>query len=993
MWTNYQYNSLNQLTEQTTPDGGTSRFYYDKLGRLVASQNAEQKLRGKQLFPEKFIYSYTDFDRLGRITEVGEVESQVELTDDIARGKDKSLSWRDWLYPVSIPFGTKHEVVRTFYDKPIQFAVTQENLRNRIASVTYDYDGDGNYESASHYDYDINGNVQKLVQENRSMHYGGNELKTIRYQYDLVSGNVHQVDYQLNSPNERFSHRYEYDADNRLTVAYTSRNGVIWEKESKNFYYLHGPLARTEIGDKQVQAQDYAYTLQGWLKSVNSSTGNRKNDMGKDGINRAGNLNSFGAKDAYGFSLHYYKGDYSEIGSGANPNSIIKEVSNAQFDQESPDLFNGNISKMIVGLTDHHEKEVAVIGNAYHYDQLNRIRQYNAYINGNNDKARADNNFAAVSNHQSYKSDYHYDGNGNIERLDRNGVYVAGVSTLAMDEFSYVYDLTLGHKRDNKLYQVEDAAIENYATDLNSQGVGNYEYDALGRLVKDVKEGIVNPTNPAKPAIYWNVANKITQLLKQNGEVISFEYDPMGNRISKSVKTAVGTTTTFYVRDAQGNVMATYTHRAVPATSETKGVSKLSLADFHIYGSARLGTKQEDVLLFKDGFFMAAPETSERILGTKRYELSNHLGNVLEVISDRKLSVADTTNPKLVSYYQSDIVSWSDYYPFGSQMIHRNGQEDEYRYGFNGMEKDDEIRNSKGNSYDYGARMLDPRIGRWLSVDKLEGKFPALSTYNFVMNNPLFFMDPDGNEPIIKYGFRVVGYRVEKGQGLTQVTEELNKAVVTNVTWQQIVEYNMNPENNPNAERIFKGIKDPSDENDPGWEKMNMNEGDILYVNPAWYGQEKVETNIPQNKIATNSKNPPVKKSLLEKLDNVFAEGSSDGANLGTPWEQGGKQQFFGTVSVVTAPIGGFFFGTLSFLNGVDDLGTNEKGESLIIQNVENESTKNTISNVKLGMSIATGIKSGVSVSSAPGTAEKVANILGAANDAASASSTVNEKL
>jgi len=44
-------------------------------------------------------------------------------------------------------------------------------------------------------------------------------------------------------------------------------------------------------------------------------------------------------------------------------------------------------------------------------------------------------------------------------------------------------------------------------------------------------------------------------------------------------------------------------------------------------------------------------------------------------------------------------------------------------------------------------------------------------------------------------------------------------------------------------------------------------------------------------------------------------------------------------------------------------------------------------------MSIATGIKSGVSVSSAPGTAEKVANILGAANDAASASSTVKEKL
>jgi len=60
------------------------------------------------------------------------------------------------------------------------------------------------------------------------------------------------------------------------------------------------------------------------------------------------------------------------------------------------------------------------------------------------------------------------------------------------------------------------------------------------------------------------------------------------------------------------------------------------------------------------------------------------------------------------------------------------------------MEKDDEVRNGKGNSYDFGARMLDPRIGRWLSVDALEKKYTSLSPYNFVANTPLQAKDPDG---------------------------------------------------------------------------------------------------------------------------------------------------------------------------------------------------------------------------------------------------------
>jgi len=71
----------------------------------------------------------------------------------------------------------------------------------------------------------------------------------------------------------------------------------------------------------------------------------------------------------------------------------------------------------------------------------------------------------------------------------------------------------------------------------------------------------------------------------------------------------------------------------------------------------------------------------------------------------------------------------------------RDWQKGVYRYGFNGMEGDDEIK-GQGNSYDFGARMYDARIGRWLSLDPLASKYPFLSDYNFVANSPLQFIDP-----------------------------------------------------------------------------------------------------------------------------------------------------------------------------------------------------------------------------------------------------------
>ncbi|MBK6836015.1 MAG: hypothetical protein IPG89_17810 [Bacteroidetes bacterium] len=51
-----------------------------------------------------------------------------------------------------------------------------------------------------------------------------------------------------------------------------------------------------------------------------------------------------------------------------------------------------------------------------------------------------------------------------------------------------------------------------------------------------------------------------------------------------------------------------------------------------------------------------------------------------------------------------------------------------------------------GNAIGFEARILDPRLGRWLSIDPLFAKYPDVNPYNSALCNPLYFEDPDGRD-------------------------------------------------------------------------------------------------------------------------------------------------------------------------------------------------------------------------------------------------------
>jgi RHS repeat-associated protein len=159
-------------------------------------------------------------------------------------------------------------------------------------------------------------------------------------------------------------------------------------------------------------------------------------------------------------------------------------------------------------------------------------------------------------------------------------------------------------------------------------------------------------------------------------------------------------------------------------------------------------------------------------LGLRSYELSKHLGNILAVITD---NVNMTTNTENSGWYNSkawaSVLTTNDYYPFGLQMAGRTADSSVYRYGFNGKEidnwsageqqaavtafgppgpppaPDEPIADSQSAMvYDYGFRIYNPTIGKFLSVDPLTKSYPMLTPYQFASNRPIDGVDLDGLE-------------------------------------------------------------------------------------------------------------------------------------------------------------------------------------------------------------------------------------------------------
>jgi len=264
-----------------------------------------------------------------------------------------------------------------------------------------------------------------------------------------------------------------------------------------------------------------------------------------------------------------------------------------------------------------------------------------------------------------------------------------------------------------------------------------YSYDYLNRLTAGTAS-----TGNSESGITYDELGNITALNRGGSGMGSLSYSYSGNQL-----TAVsGYTSRSYGYDANGNATSdgqgnsiTYNMlnlpQSIPGKSLTYTYDAAGQKLRKVSGSNT--TDYVNGIQYDNGSITFIQTEEGRVLnvsGTPNYEytLADHLGNSrVNFDSSHGGSTATQVN---------------DYYPFGLTIQPTTTSPANY-YLYNKKELQPEL-----TQYDYGARFYDPVIGRWTSVDPLAEISRRWSTYNYVMNNPIRLIDPDGMSSTDIYG-------------------------------------------------------------------------------------------------------------------------------------------------------------------------------------------------------------------------------------------------
>ncbi|WP_276679869.1 DUF6443 domain-containing protein [Empedobacter brevis] len=291
-----------------------------------------------------------------------------------------------------------------------------------------------------------------------------------------------------------------------------------------------------------------------------------------------------------------------------------------------------------------------------------------------------------------------YDKNGNITGIVRSGEQDISNNMIWIDDTNYTYQAN-----SNKLLAVTDNPGYKDVGFIDGNTSGNdYAYDANGNLIQDLNKGITK--------ISYNFLNLPTEVLWGNGYKISYTYDASGVKLAKVVTEGEGVrvTTTDYINGFQ------YKQVDSPTSKQVKRLEFFPTTEGYV--SVTGGTTFNYV-----------------------YNYTDHLGNV-------RLSYQKESNGTL------KVLEENNYYPFGLKhkgYNNTNVANPNYKYKYNGKELQDELGL---NLYDYGARNYDPTIGRWFNIDPMAPKYFSHSPYTYTLNNPVYFIDPDGMQSIRNNG-------------------------------------------------------------------------------------------------------------------------------------------------------------------------------------------------------------------------------------------------
>ena len=352
-------------------------------------------------------------------------------------------------------------------------------------------------------------------------------------------------------------------------------------------------------------------------------------------------------------------------------------------------LYNGNIVSVSHSYQNGGVRDT--FRYTFAYDNLNRM------VSAGNDH---------------YGESVDYDRNGNVVALHRYGKRNNG-------SYGLTDDLQL-HYVGNHIRGITDrqgGLVYEGGFDFKPKTVDRhrpYEYNTVGALAHDPDRNVT---------VSYSVLGTPAMIAYGNGNTTEYIYDADGTKLKTTWKTRAA------------NALC-----SMVAAEETGAEAKTDDGILSIQASvpsACVENSREQVgpfvftdgklerVLFDGGFCLLSGQYAAYC-----YYVCDHLGSVREVVSD------------------AWNVQRNGYYAYGGPYGDWNTNADVQPLKFLGKEWD----HQHGlDLYDFGARLYDPAVGRWTTMDPLCEKYYSVSPYAYCFNNPVKFIDPDGKKVLIFY--------------------------------------------------------------------------------------------------------------------------------------------------------------------------------------------------------------------------------------------------
>ncbi|WP_288443868.1 DUF6443 domain-containing protein [uncultured Chryseobacterium sp.] len=682
----YKYDGRNRLIEKKLPGKGWEYMIYDKADQLVMSQDINLKAQGKWLL--------TKYDQFGRVVLTG-----------ITNNANTRQSLQTIITAGAYTFEIRSVGSFTVSGMPIYY--TNRTLPGSIAQVL----------SVNYYDTYPTGSpaVTNVFAQ---------ELLTDNPANSRTTKGLPTASYIKNIEDDQWTRNFIwYDTKGR-NIGSRSNNHLGGYTVVNNKLDFAGAILQTNTYHKRLNTdtektivEKFTYDSQNRLLTHTHQVGSNPLEyLVQNKYNEISQLESkkVGGTAASPLQIIDYKynirGWMTKINDPANLNGKLFgyeiRYNNPVYTDISSGRFNGNIAEI-----DWKNSSQDILKRYnYTYDKLNRLT----------DAEYAEPEKTNPHN-KNFDERLKYDLNGNITFLKRNAIPVFGATSTLVDDLEYKYT-------GNRLNQI----IERSLNDTGYEGGNNIiDYDLNGNMSNMKDKGIqtIQYNNLNLPNSFTITQTDSSDFFMNSG--LEYLYRADGVKLRKTYSSAPprGLTTVtmtdyldgfqYTYREGDGICLECRTETAFEEQAY-KNINTLS-------GIVVTPEWKLDFVPTAEGFYSFK---ENRYI----YQYKDHLGNARVSFaknSEGALEVTDTNN----------------YYPFGLNhiegMLSTSNFGGYYSYKYNGKEL------QETGMYDYGARFYMPDIGRWAQVDPLSEKYRRYSTYNYTVNNPIRFIDPDGREIVL----------------------------------------------------------------------------------------------------------------------------------------------------------------------------------------------------------------------------------------------------